>query len=138
VAESTGRQFLKISGTLSIAQLIIITMTIYIGNLSWKISDKELHDLFTPFGTVDTARIVTDKFKGNRSKGFGFVEMPNAEEAQAAMTALHQTEVDGRVIVVNESKPREESEKRSFGGDKRSFNRGDGGEIKKDFDSTDF
>jgi RNA recognition motif-containing protein len=91
-------------------------MNIYVGNLNWTMTDQDLQDLFAPFGEITSAKIVTDKFKGNRSKGFGFVEMPNDEEAQAAIAGLHQTEVGERSIIVNESQPREEGERRSFGG----------------------
>ncbi len=92
-------------------------MNIYVGNLNWSMTDQDLQDLFAPFGEITSAKIVTDKFKGNRSKGFGFVEMPSAEEAQAAITALHQSEIGERSIVVNESQPKPEGERRSsFGG----------------------
>jgi RNA recognition motif-containing protein len=100
-------------------------MNIYVGNLNWSMTDQDLQELFAPFGEIASAKIVTDKFKGNRSKGFGFVEMPNDEEAQAAIAALHQSEVGERSIVVNESQPKPEGERRSsFGG---GGNRGGGG-----------
>jgi RNA recognition motif-containing protein len=96
-------------------------MNIYVGNLSWNLKDQDLSNLFATHGEVTSAKIVTDKFT-NRSKGFGFVEMPNDEQAQAAIAALNGTEVDGRNIVVNESRPKPEGgggggfKKRSFGG----------------------
>lgn len=93
-------------------------MNIYVGNLSWNLKDQDLSNLFASHGEVVSAKIVTDKFT-NRSKGFGFVEMSNDEQALAAITALNGTEVDGRNIVVNESRPKPEGEgfkKRSFGG----------------------
>jgi RNA recognition motif-containing protein len=94
-------------------------MNIYVGNLSWNLKDQDLNDLFTPFGEVASAKIVLDKFT-QRSKGFGFVEMPNDEQAQAAIAQLNSSEVDGRNLVVNESRPKEEGsggfKKRSFGG----------------------
>ncbi len=99
-------------------------MNIYVGNLNWEMTDQDLQDLFASHGEIASAKIVTDKFKGNRSKGFGFVEMPNDEEAKAAIAALHQTEIGGRSIIVNESQPREEGERKSFGG---GGNRGGGG-----------
>jgi RNA recognition motif-containing protein len=99
-------------------------MNIYVGNLNWDMNDQELQDLFAPFGAVSSAKIVTDKFKNNRSKGFGFVEMPNDEEGKAAIAALHQTDVNGRNIIVNESQPRENT-KKSFG-----FGGGGGGGYK--------
>lgn len=98
-------------------------MNIYVGNLSWNLKDQELSNLFASHGEVISAKIVNDKFT-NRSKGFGFVEMANDEQAQAAIAALNGTEVDGRNIVVNESRPKPEGggsggsgfKKRSFGG----------------------
>lgn len=96
-------------------------MNIYVGNLSWNLKDQDLQNLFASHGEVSTAKIVTDKFT-NRSKGFGFVEMPNDDQAQAAIAALNGSEVDGRNIVVNESRPKPEGgggggfKKRSFGG----------------------
>ena len=99
-------------------------MNIYVGNLSWNLKDQDLTDLFTPFGEVASAKIVLDKFT-QRSKGFGFVEMSNDEQAQAAIAQLNNSEVDGRNLVVNESRPKEEGS----GGDfkKRSFGGGSGG-----------
>ena len=82
-------------------------MNIYVGNLSWNLKDQDLSNLFASHGEVVSAKIVTDKFT-NRSKGFGFVEMANDEQAQAAIAALNGTEVDGRNIVVNESRPKPE------------------------------
>ena len=75
-------------------------MNIYVGNLSWNLKDQDLSDLFTPFGEVTSAKSVMDKFT-NRSKGFGFVEMANKEEAQAAINQLNGSEIDGRNLVVN-------------------------------------
>ncbi len=101
-------------------------MNIYVGNLSWGLKEQDLADLFAPFGEVASAKIVMDKFT-NRSKGFGFVDMPNDEQAQAAISQLNGSEVDGRNLVVNESRPKE-------GGDgfkKRSFGGGGGGGFKK-------
>ncbi len=92
-------------------------MNIYVGNLNWGMTSEDLNNLFSPYGEVSEAKIVTDKFKNNRSKGFGFVEMANEEEAKAAIAALHETDIQGRKLIVNESNPRPEGErKRSFGG----------------------
>ena len=102
-------------------------MNIYVGNLSWNLKDQDLSNLFTPYGEVASAKIVMDKFT-QRSKGFGFVEMPNDEQAQAAIAQLNGSEVDGRNLVVNESRPKEEG---GGGGFKKGggggFNRGGGG-----------
>lgn len=106
-------------------------MNIYVGNLSWNLKDQDLTDLFTPYGEVASAKIVTDKFT-QRSKGFGFVEMPNDEQAQAAIAQLNGSEVDGRNLVVNESRPKEGGSTGGGGGfKKRSFGGGGGGGFKK-------
>jgi RNA recognition motif-containing protein len=104
-------------------------MNIYVGNLNWNMSSEDLQNLFTPFGEVSSAKIVTDKFNNDRSKGFGFVEMPDHEAARAAIAGLHDTDVMERKIVVNESTPRPEGErggfkKKPYGG---GGNRGGGG-----------
>ena len=110
-------------------------MNIYVGNLSWNLKDQDLANLFATHGEVASAKIVTDKFT-NRSKGFGFVEMPNDEQAQAAIAALNGTEVDGRNIVVNESRPKQEGgggggfKKKSFGGGGGGYKGGGGGGYK--------
>jgi hypothetical protein len=93
-------------------------VNIYVGNLSWSMTNEDLAALFEQFGTVGSAKILTDKFSG-RSKGFAFVEMENAEEAQAAIAQLNDTDVQGRKIVVNEAQPKKDDggfKKRSFGG----------------------
>src|ERR1044071_6224777 len=104
-------------------------MNIYVGNLSWNLKDQDLTDLFTPFGEVASAKIVMDKFT-QRSKGFGFVEMPNDEQAQAAIAQLNGSEIEGRNLVVNESRPKEGGEG-GGGFKKRSCGGGGGGGFKK-------
>ena len=101
-------------------------MNIYVGNLSWTMTDDDLMNLFTEFGSVTSAKILKDKMNG-RSKGFGFVEMEDDEAAKAAIAGLNETEVQGRKLIVNESQPRQEGDfkKRSFGGG------GGGGGYKK-------
>ncbi|HMZ46927.1 MAG TPA: RNA-binding protein, partial [Chitinophagaceae bacterium] len=91
-------------------------MNIYVGNLNWNMTSEDLQELFAPYGEVASAKIVTDKFKNNRSKGFGFVEMNDDDAARAAISALNDTDVQDRKIVVNESTPRPEGERRSSGG----------------------
>lgn len=81
-------------------------MKIYVGNLSYDVDDEKLSAMFKQYGEVDTATVITDRDTG-RSKGFGFVEMSNQEQAQEAMNVLNGTEVDGRSITVNEARPRE-------------------------------
>ncbi len=81
-------------------------MNIYVGNLPYSATENSMRDLFEGYGAVTTSKIVTDKFTGS-SRGFGFVEMPNAEEAQKAIDELNGKDFEGRKIVVNESRPRE-------------------------------
>ncbi|HMJ47207.1 MAG TPA: RNA-binding protein [Ferruginibacter sp.] len=101
-------------------------MNIYVGNLSWTMTDDDLMNLFTQYGSVTSAKILKDKMNG-RSKGFGFVEMEDDEAAKTAIANLNETEVQGRKLIVNESQPRQEGDfkKRSFGGG------GGGGGYKK-------
>src|SRR3982751_5332065 len=103
-------------------------MNIYVGNLSWTMTEQDLADLFTPFGEVVSSKIVTDKFNGNRSKGFGFVEMTDDEAARTAISQLNESEHMGRKIVVNESQPRPKDGAGGGGGfKKRSFGSEGGG-----------
>lgn len=88
---------------------------LYVGNLSYNVSNSELEKLFTPYGTVESAHVITDRNTG-RSKGFGFVEMGTDQEAQAAIAALHGKEIDGRSLTVNEARPQEERTGGKFGG----------------------
>ena len=107
-------------------------MNIYVGNLSWTMTEQDLADLFTPFGEVVSSKIVTDKFNGNRSKGFGFVEMADEEAGRTAISQLNETDIMGRKIVVNESQPRPKDGTGGGGGFKKregggGFNRGGSG-----------
>ena len=79
---------------------------LYVGNLAYQVSDSDLEQLFSEFGTVQSAQVIQDRDTG-RSKGFGFVEMGSDAEAQAAIQGLHDQEVNGRRLTVNEAKPRE-------------------------------
>ncbi len=87
---------------------------LFVGSLSWNTTDDQLKDFFASAGTVVSATVIFDR-ETNRSKGFGFVEMSNDDEAKAAVDQLNGKELDGRAIVVNEARPREERP-RSFGG----------------------
>ena len=80
-------------------------MNIYISHLSYGVTDADLNSLFAEYGEVSSAKVIMDRETG-RSRGFGFVEMPNAEEATKAINELNQVEFDGKVINVNEAKPR--------------------------------
>ncbi len=102
-------------------------MNIYVGNLSWQMTDEDLSNLFTQYGAVTSGKILKDKMSG-RSKGFGFVEMEDDEAARTAIANLNETEVMGRKLIVNESQPRPEGEykKRSGGGGYGGGSRGGG------------
>jgi RNA recognition motif-containing protein len=81
-------------------------VNIFVGNLAFSTTEQDLRQLFEPYGTVDTIRIMTDRETG-RSRGFGFVEMPDHQAAQAAIEALNGTLCAGRALTVNEARPRE-------------------------------
>ncbi len=95
---------------------------LYVGNLSYDTSDSDLQSMFEEFGTVESVQVIKDRDSG-RSKGFGFVEMSNGQEAQAAIDALNGKEVDGRALTVNEAKPREDR----GGGGRGGYGGGGGG-----------
>ncbi len=92
-------------------------MNIFVGNLSYNTTDDSLRSVFEQYGQVDAARIVIDR-ETRRSRGFGFVEMPNDAEGQAAIQALEGYRMDGRPLKVNEARPREERPPRSDRGDR--------------------
>ncbi len=89
-------------------------MNLYVGNLPFTATDDQLRAVFEPFGEVTSAQVVTDRETG-RSRGFGFVEMPSADEARAAMQALDGTDLSGRSLRVNEARPKAD---RREGGDR--------------------
>src|SRR5277367_1021188 len=84
-----------------------VSKKLYVGNLSYEVTGSDLQKMFEPHGKVDSAQVVADRETG-RSKGFGFVEMGNDQEAQAATQALNGKESNGRALTVNEAKPRED------------------------------
>jgi RNA recognition motif-containing protein len=108
-------------------------MNLYVGNLSWTMTEDDLRNLFEQYGTVNSLKIVKDRETG-RSKGFGFVEMENDTEAQNALSSLYDKEILGRKIVINEAQERPAKsggggggfKKRSFGGG-GGYNKGGGG-----------
>lgn len=100
-------------------------MEIYVGNLAYATTDDGLKAAFAAFGEVTAVRVVTDRMTG-RSKGFGFVTMPDATQAQAAIDALNGHELDGRTVRVNESQPKPHEE-RDRGGFRGGFRGGDRG-----------
>ncbi len=91
-------------------------MNIYVGNLSYDVTEADLRQAFESFGSVTSVSLITDKFSG-RSKGFGFVEMPAKEEARTAISQLNGHDLKGRAITVNEARPRSEGQR---GGGKRT------------------
>ena len=104
-------------------------MNIFVGSLPWDVDSDELRGFFEEYGEVSSAKIITDKFSG-KSRGFGFVEMPDDEAAQKAIDELNGAEVDGRTIVVNKAEERRDRGGRSGGGGggyRGGGNRGGGG-----------
>ena len=102
-------------------------MKLYVGNLSFNTTENDLQDLFSSYGAVNEAAIITDRETG-RSRGFGFVTMAGSPEGEAAIKALDGKEFEGRKLTVNEARAREDRPARSFGGGggdrpKRSFDR---------------
>lgn len=90
-------------------------MNIYAGNLPWGLSEEDIREAFEAFGEVASVKIIKDKFTG-RSRGFGFVEMPNQEEGEAAISALNGKDLKGREIVVNQARPRRDDQGGGGGG----------------------
>ena len=90
-------------------------MNIYVGNISYGVTEDELKAAFGEYGTVTSCKIITDKFTGN-SKGFGFVEMETSEEGQEAINALNNYNMGDRPLKVNEARPREDRGPRDGGG----------------------
>ena len=103
-------------------------MNIFIGSLPFSLEETELKEFFEEFGEVTSAKIITDKFTG-RSKGFGFVEMPDDEAAKKAIEELNGAEVSGRSIVVNKAEERKDTRKSGgySGGGRGGYNKGGGG-----------
>jgi RNA recognition motif-containing protein len=98
-------------------------MNIYVGNLSYEVTDEDLRQEFEEFGQVESVNVIKDKFSGE-SRGFGFVEMPSKEEAMAAISGLEERELKGKKINVNEARPRPANR---GGGGRRDSRRGGGG-----------
>lgn len=106
-----------------------MAVKLFVGSLPYAINDQSLEELFAQFGTVESAKVILDRDNNNRSKGFGFVEMSNDDEAKAAIEGLNNKEVEGRTIVVNEARPREDNRGGGggFGGNRGGGGRGFGG-----------
>ena len=103
-----------------------MSMKLYVGNLSFQTSSHELEELFGNVGTVESATVVEDRETG-RSRGFGFVEMPDGTAATAAIEQLNGREVEGRTLAVNEARPREDRPRREGGGGGGGYSGGGGG-----------
>ena len=99
---------------------------LYVGNLPYSTSSSELQEMFAPFGTVQSAEVISDRETG-RSKGFGFVEMGSDQEAEAAIAAMNGKDQGGRALTVNEAKPREERPRGGGGGGRGGYGGGGGG-----------
>lgn len=100
---------------------------LFVGSLSWGVNDDQLEEFFASVGTVASAKVIVDR-DTNRSKGFGFVEMSNDDEAKKAIDELNGKELDGRPITVNEARPREDRPRGDFGGNRG----GNGGGFNRD------
>ncbi len=90
---------------------------LYVGGLPYSVTEDKLQEIFSAHGTVESARVITDRFTG-RSRGFGFVEMSNEEEAQTAIDSLNESDLDGRSLTVNEARPQENRGGGGGGGDR--------------------
>ena len=101
-------------------------MNIFVSNLSFRVSDDDLKSLFVEYGAVKSAKVITDKYSG-RSRGFGFVEMDNDEEATKAIEELNQADYDGKQILVSIAKPKTERTDRPGGGSRGGFGGGNRG-----------
>ena len=97
-------------------------MNIYVGNLSYEVTEEDLKEAFEAFGEVETVKVIKDNYT-DRSKGFGFVEMPSKAEGQSAIDGLNDKELKGRTLKVNEARPRTESRggRGGYGGGRRSY-----------------
>jgi RNA recognition motif-containing protein len=95
-------------------------MNIYVGNLPYQVDGAELQQIFSQYGQVKNASIIMDRETG-RSRGFGFVEMANPDEAQQAIIALNDKDFNGRPLKVNEARPKAERPRGSFDNDRRNF-----------------
>jgi len=95
---------------------------VYVGGLPFSVTEGRLQEIFGAYGTVESARVISDKFTGE-SRGFGFVEMGSGSEAQKAISALNGTQLEGRTLTVNEAKPMANRDNRGGGRDNRGGGR---------------
>jgi len=104
-------------------------MKVYVGNLPWSVDADKLKELFSKFGEIEEATVISDKFSG-RSKGFGFVTFPNDEDAKKAISEMSEKEIEGRQLKVNEAKPFDPDKPRA---PRREFGNRGGGGGRRDF-----
>jgi len=110
-----------------------VATKLFVGNLPFQATNADLEDLFSQVGAVASVNLITDKFTG-RSRGFGFVEMTDAQAAQQAIERLNGTELHGRALTVNEAKPQQERSgggRSSFGGGRGSWNKPNDGRDRR-------
>ena len=98
---------------------------LYVGGLPYSVTEEQLQELFSAHGTVESARVIADKYTG-QSRGFGFVDMSSPAEAQQAIKVLHGSQLSGRTLIVNEARPQEQRSERGGGGGGGGGNRGGG------------
>jgi RNA recognition motif-containing protein len=105
-------------------------MNIYVGNLSYEVTEEDLQRTFEGFGRIESVKIIKDNYSG-KSKGFGFVEMPNNTDAQSAINSLNDKDFKGRTLKVNTARPRTENRggRGGFGGGRRGGRQGGGGRF---------
>ncbi len=110
---------------MSLTLFIFYYMNIFVGNLNYSITEDDIREIFEEYGELSSVKLITDKFTG-KSKGFGFVEMADADEAKKAIEELNGAEVEGRTMVVNESIEKKRENRKPSGGGFRGGNRGGG------------
>ena len=115
-----------VEGLYSKGAIDLMATKLYVGNLSYQTTDQQLRDMFAETGNVTSAQVVTDKYTG-QARGFGFVEMATEDEAQQAIATINGRSVDGRTLVVNESRPREGGGSGGGGGRSGGYGGGGGG-----------
>ena len=118
--------------TVLVWTVIYMSNKLFVGNLSFKTTENELQDAFSAFGTVLEANLMMDRMT-NRPRGFGFVTMSSAEEAQKAIEGMNGKDMDGRALTVNVAKPREERAPGGGGGGRREYGGGGGGGGRREF-----
>jgi RNA recognition motif-containing protein len=122
------RSFLDLStpssqDNINSSEEVVVSTKLYVGSLPYSTTEQQLSELFSQYGSVQSAKVITDRYTG-QSRGFGFVEMSTGEEAQKAIASLHGSEMGGRTLVVNEARPQE---KRAYGGGGGGGGQGGGG-----------